>query len=207
MMDAPPPAPSPRPAPTAPIQTETAPPTCGALFAGFFSIGISGFGGVLPWARRMIVERRGWLSGPEFTDLLALCQFLPGPNIINLSVVLGARFRGLPGAFSAIGGLLAAPLVIVSLLGTVYARFQDDPVVARTIAAVAAAASGLVLAMALKIAWPLRRDPRAIPVAIIACVLLAFIHLSLLLTMAVTVPLGLLLARAPRVRGPGSPGS
>jgi chromate transporter len=155
----------------------------------------------------MIVERRGWLSGPEFTDLLALCQFLPGPNIINLSVVLGSRFRGLPGAFSAIGGLLAAPLVIVSLVGAVYARFQGDPVVARTIAAVAAAASGLVLAMALKIAWPLRRDPRAIPVAVIACFLLAVAHLALLLTMAVTVPLGLLLARPPGTTGSGSPRS
>jgi len=70
------------------------PPTIGALFAGFFSIGICGFGGVLPWARRMIVEQRRWLTAAEFTDLLALCQFLPGPNIINLSVALGSRFRG-----------------------------------------------------------------------------------------------------------------
>jgi chromate transporter len=173
-------------------------PSCGALFAGFFSIGISGFGGVLPWARRMIVERRGWLSGPEFTDLLALCQFLPGPNIINLSVVLGSRFRGVPGALAAISGLLAAPLVIVSILGAVYGRFAADPVVARTIGALAAAASGLILSMALKMAWPLRRDARAIAVAVIACAALAFLHLSLLLVMAISVPLGLVLARPPR---------
>jgi chromate transporter len=173
----------------------TARPTCGALFAGFFSIGISGFGGVLPWARRMIVERRGWLTGPEFTDLLALCQFLPGPNIINLSVVLGSRFRGLPGALAAISGLLSAPLVIVSILGAVVGRFESDPVVARTITAVAAAASGLILSMALKIARPLLGDARAIAVAVLACGLLAFLHLSLLLTMAITLPLGLLLVR------------
>ncbi len=170
-------------------------PSCGELFAGFFSIGISGFGGVLPWARRMIVERRAWLSGPEFTDMLALCQFLPGPNIINLSVVLGSRFRGSRGARAAIAGLLAAPLVLVSILGDAYGRFQHYPVVARAIAAVAAAASGLILSMAIKIARPLLRDLRAIPVAVLACAGLALAHLSLLLTMAVTVPLGLLLAR------------
>ncbi len=175
--------------------SRAAPPTCGALFTGFFSIGISGFGGVLPWARRMIVEQRAWLTGAEFTDLLALSQFLPGGNIINLAVVLGARFRGWRGSLAALAGLLSAPLVIVSILGAIYGRFQHDPVVARTIAAVAAAASGLILSMVLKIARPLLGDPRAIAVAALACAGLVFAHLPLLLTMAVTVPLGLLLAR------------
>ena len=59
-----------------------------ALFAGFFRIGMIGFGGVLPWARRMLVEQRKWLTAQEFTDLLALCQFLPGPNVVNLAAKL-----------------------------------------------------------------------------------------------------------------------
>ncbi len=127
--------------------------------------------------------------------MLALCQFLPGPNIINLSVVLGSRFRGLRGSLAAVAGLLSAPLVIVSILGAAYGRFQHDPAVARTIAAVAAAASGLILSMAVKITRPMLRDPRAIPVAVLACAGFALAHLSLLLTMVITVPLGLLLAR------------
>ncbi len=174
---------------------EPAPPTCGALFAGFFAIGISGFGGVLPWARRMIVERRAWLGAAEFTDLLALCQFLPGPNVINLAVVLGARFRGRRGALAAAGGLLAAPLVIVSILGALFARFQHAPVVAHAIAAVAAAASGLIVSMAIKIARPLLGNKRALAVAALACAGLAVLHLPLLATLAIVVPLGLLLAR------------
>ena len=91
-------------------------PTVGALFWGFLSIGVIGFGGVLPWARRMMVEQRRWLTPAEFTDLLGLCQFLPGPNIVNLSVALGSRFRGVPGAVAAVVGLISLPMVIVFLL-------------------------------------------------------------------------------------------
>ena len=89
------------------------PPEVRELFVGFLTIGLLGLGGVLPWARRMMVEQRRWLTGPEFTDLLALCQFLPGPNIVNMSVALGNRYRGVRGAVAAISGLLLAPVVIV----------------------------------------------------------------------------------------------
>jgi len=69
-------------------------PTVGELFRGLLSIGIIGFGGVLPWARRMVVEQRRWLTPAEFTDLLGLCQFLSGPNIVNFATAVGSRFRG-----------------------------------------------------------------------------------------------------------------
>ena len=95
-------------------QPGTGLPGVGALFGGFFSIGICGFGGTLPWARRMVVEQRGWLAASEFTDLLALCQFLPGPNIVNFAVCLGARFRGLAAAAS--GLVLATALQIAAPL-------------------------------------------------------------------------------------------
>lgn len=171
-------------------------PGYGAIFAGFFSVGISGFGGVLPWARRMIVERRRWLTAQEFTDVLALCQFLPGPNIINLSVVLGSRFRGWRGSLTALAGLLSAPLVIVSILGAVYGRFAHIPIVAHGMAAFAAGASGLVLATAFKIAWPLRRNGRGIVIALAATAAIVLGHLSLLLTMAIALPLSIAVARA-----------
>src|SRR5277367_1459761 len=81
-------------------------PTVRALFTGFLVLGMIGFGGVLPLARRMIVEEREWLNEAEFAELLGLCQFLPGGNIINLSVALGMKFRGVPGALASILGLI-----------------------------------------------------------------------------------------------------
>lgn len=160
-----------------------------ALFSGFFSIGISGFGGVLPWARRMVVERHGWLSPDEFNDLLALCQFLPGPNIVNFSVALGSRFAGATGALAALAGLMVAPMVIVVALGVLYERFGAHPMVARAFAGLAAAASGLVLATALKIAAPLRHSWLSMAVAAVALVAVAFLRLPLLPCMLVLAPL------------------
>ena len=170
------------------------PPGIGALFAGFFSVGVTGFGGVLPWARRMVVERRRWLGPAEFTDILALCQFLPGPNVINLSVALGARFRGIPGALAAFLGLMAAPMTIIILLGLVYQHYAAIPVVQHLFAGLAASASGLVLATALKIAAPLRHDWRAIGIAALTFVAIVLLHAPLVPAMLVLAPASILLA-------------
>ena len=167
-------------------------PTLAELFAGFFGIGVVGFGGVLPWARRMMVEQRGWLSGPEFTDQLALCQFLPGPNICNMAVATGARFRGPLGSVVVLVGLLAAPMVIVILLGGLYARYSDHPVVRHAFSGLAAAAAALVAAMAVRIAWPERHSPAGLVVAGLAVLAIAVLRLPLLPTLAVLAPLGVL---------------
>lgn len=169
-------------------------PTLATLFMGFFSVGICGFGGVLPWARRMIVEQRRWLTPAEFTDLLSLCQFLPGPNIINLSVALGARFFGPLGSIVAFAGLLAAPIAIVLAMVTVYDRFADLPVVRAAFAALAAAASGLVLSMAIKIAAPLRTRPVGIAVGIATVAAIVLFRFPLPLVLAVMAPISILLA-------------
>ncbi len=169
------------------------PPTVAALFWGFLSIGVIGFGGVLPWARRMMVEQRRWLTPAEFTDLLGLCQFLPGPNIVNLSVALGSRFRGIPGAVAAVVGLISLPMVIVMTLGAVYAAYADHPVVAQGAEGLAAAASGLVVATALKIASPLRGKWLGIFVALLVLVAIAVLHLPLVPTMLVLAPASILL--------------
>jgi chromate transporter len=176
----------------------TQPPTLGALFLGFFSCGMSGFGGVLPWARRMLVEQRHWLTGPEFTDLLALCQFLPGPNVVNLSVAVGARFGGAAGALVSITGLLAAPVAIVIVLGVFYARYGQLGWVQHGFAGLAAAASGLVLSMALKIAAPLWRLPLGAAVAVATFLAVAMLRLPLLLTMLVLVPASIFLSARTR---------
>jgi chromate transporter len=139
-------------------EAPTSPPTLPGLFAGFFQLGISGFGGVLPHARRLLVERRRWITEAEFTELLGLGQFLPGPNLVNVSVVLGGRFHGWAGALLAPGGLLLAPLVIVLLLATLYQHFAGSARLQGALAAMAAAAAGLILTTAFKMAGKLRRE-------------------------------------------------
>ncbi len=175
-------------------EEETVTPGRRGLFMGFLSVGIVGFGGVLPFARRMIVERRRWLTVAEFTDVIALCQFLPGPNVINLSVVLGSRFRGLSGAVAAFTGLMAAPMTVIVLLGLVYERFASLPSVRHMFTGLAAAASGLVLATALKIAAPLRRDLPAVAIVAVTFVVVALLQVKLLWAMLVLAPVGILVA-------------
>lgn len=168
------------------------PPRLGEIFAGFLSIGLLGFGGVLPWARRMMVEQRRWLTGAEFTDLLAFCQFLPGPNIVNMSVALGSRYHGWRGAVTAISGLLLAPIIIVVLLGAVYLRYRTTPAVVDAFTGLAAAACGLVLAMAAKIAWPLRSSPVGVAVACVTVVAVGLLRLPLLPALLVLAPFSVL---------------
>jgi chromate transporter len=164
------------------------------LFAGFFQAGITGFGGVLPVARRLIVDERRWLTQAAFNDLFSLCQFMPGANIVNFAFAFGARHRGLSGAAAAVLGLLSAPVCIVMALGAAYARYGQLPLARHGLAGLAAAAAGLVLGTALKIATPIfaRQTDILIAVAVIALVLLR--HLSLPLTMAIILPVSLFFA-------------
>lgn len=174
------------------IQSELqSPPTLGALFYGFLVLGLTGFGGVLPLSRHMVVEQRRWLTGREFTELLSFCQFLPGGNIINLSVAIGLRFRGVAGAVAAIMGLIAAPTAVVVMLGEIYARFQSDPRVVHLFAGLAAAAAGQLVAMAVKLALPLRHKPVAIAIGIVVFAAVAGFHLPLVPTMIVMAPLSI----------------
>ena len=133
-------------------------PTLPELFVAFALIALCGFGGVLAWSRRMLVEERRWMTAPEFDDAYALCQFLPGPNVVNLSVVFGRRIRGLPGAAVALVGLIGPPFLVVTLIGFAYARLGETAALQRMLAEIAAAAAGLVLGTCAKMARPLRKD-------------------------------------------------
>src|ERR1700716_2473650 len=93
------------------------------LFVAFALISLCGFGGVLAWSRRMLVEGRKGMTPAEFNDAYALCQFLPGPNVVNLSVVFGRRIRGPVGAAVALVGLIGPPFVIVTLISVIYGWF------------------------------------------------------------------------------------
>ncbi|HEY4073016.1 MAG TPA: chromate transporter [Herbaspirillum sp.] len=170
-----------------------APPTSRELFLGFLGLGMIAFGGALPLAYRMIVERRRWLNNKEFVELLGLCQFLPGGNIINLSVAIGMRFRGLKGALAAIAGLIAIPSIIIVLLGMLYEHFQNDPHVRHLFAGLAAAAAGILMSMAIKIVLPLRKNLTMAAIAVVCFMAIAVLRLPLFLTMLVMTPLSILI--------------
>ncbi len=170
-------------------------PTLTALFMGFLSVGLMGFGGVLPLARRMIVEEKRWLGAAEFTERLALCQFLPGGNVINLSVAVGLEFRGWGGAVVALLGLTAAPTTLAVALGALYARNAHDPRVQHLVAGLAAAAAGLLVATALKMLIPLRGNLRALAVVVTGFAAIALLRLPLLPVMLTLLPASVLLMR------------
>ncbi|WP_087686636.1 MULTISPECIES: chromate transporter [unclassified Pandoraea] len=170
---------------------DTVVPSIRQLFFGFLGLGMTAFGGALPLARRMIVDRHRWLTSEEFTDLLGLCQFLPGGNIINLSVALGMRFHGWRGALASILGLIAAPSAVVIMLGMVYQHFQNDPHVKHLFAGLAAAAAGLLIQMAWKVSWPLRKSVVLAGVAAACFIMIAVLRVPLVLTMLIMTPLSI----------------
>ncbi len=164
------------------------------LFWGFLKIGLSGFGGVLPFARRMIIEQRRWLTEQEFTEVLSLAQFLPGPNIVNVSVIVGRRFQGPTGAVAATLGLMLMPLVIILLLATLYTEFAQVDAVRNACNGVSASASGLVVAVALRMAQPIRRTSWKIGIGAIAFVAIGPARLPLLWVLAVLAPVSIAIA-------------
>ncbi len=130
-------------------------PTLFELFRAFVAVSLSGFGGALPWARRMIVDRRGWMTPEEFNEAFSLSQFLPGPNTVNFAVVFGARFGGAAGAALAFIGLMGPPLVIVVVLAFLYAHYGELQFIGRTLVGVTTAAAGLWIAIVAKMVKPL----------------------------------------------------
>ncbi len=133
-------------------------PSLSGLFAAFFTIALSGFGGTLPFARRVLVDRKAWLTPEDFTETLSLCQTLPGPNIVNMSIVVGARHHGWRGSIAAFAGLVGTPVLVVIGLGALYSRFGGLPDVRAALTGLGAAASGLVAATAARMAEPLLKS-------------------------------------------------
>jgi len=141
------------------------PTSPGDLFFTFNRLALQGFGGVLAVAQRELVERKGWLSREEFVEMLALSQVLPGPNIVNLALMLGDRFFGVKGALSAVAGMLAVPLVIVLVLTAAYAEFSRLAVVSGALRGMGAVAAGLIIATAIRLMTTLGSNRLGPPLA------------------------------------------
>jgi chromate transporter len=169
-------------------------PTRRELFLTFVRIGISGFGGVGPWARRIIVEERRWLDDRQYAELLGLCQVLPGPNVGNVSTMIGDRFYGLTGSVLAVGGLMSGPLLVMLCLGLLYNWLGSVPAIDGAIGGVAAAAAGLFLGTALKMVERLKLSVPALAIFGCAFVGVGLLRLPMLLIVGVLAPISIALA-------------
>jgi chromate transporter len=177
------------------------PPTLWNLFSSFVIVSIFGFGGTLAWARRMAVDERRWMTATEFNEVFALCQFLPGPNVMNFAVVFGARVRGAPGAVVAAVGLSGPSLLLMIVLGMLYARYGDLPALQRILGGVTTAAAGLILGTTGRMAQPLLQSKQWMWLGLTAAVMLAvgIFRLPLWWALAIFVPLCIAIAwRRPR---------
>jgi len=172
-------------------------PSIVELFLAFAAISLSGFGGVLAWARRIMVERRRWFTAEEFNEAFALCAFLPGGNMVNFAVIFGSRMRGPLGALAALAGLLGPPMILIIAVGALYAHYGDLPALRRMLTGVAAAAAGLMIATVAKMARPLFRLPSKNPamiaplVAVATFVAIGILHWPLPLVLLVIVPVSI----------------
>ncbi|RZG74800.1 chromate transporter [Acinetobacter sp. WCHAc060025] len=166
-------------------------PNCKTLFLGFMKLGLMGFGGVLPLARHMIVEEQKWLSSDKFTDLLGVCQILPGGNIVNMAVAIGYDFAGAKGAFSAVFGLMLAPTVIVISLYQIYVNFQEIQLVQHMIQGLAAAAAGLLFATGFKMLKPLMKKKLTYFTILLTIIFMLLIKLPLALTLLILVTINM----------------
>ena len=126
-----------------------------ALFFAFSRITLSSFGGALFWTRRELVERRRWVTDREFVELLTIGQLLPGPNVLNLTVMVGHRFAGLTGALVAVAGYLGWPCLVVIGMGMLYQHYGNLPQVQQALAGMSKVAAGLLLATVIKLAMVL----------------------------------------------------
>jgi chromate transporter len=153
------------------------------LFVSFTLLALQGFGGVLAVVQRELVERKRWLTQDEFIEDWAVAQIMPGPNVVNLSMMVGGRYFGLPGAMAALAGMLAVPLVLILLLAMLHAQFAGNPHVAGALRGMAAVSAGLIGAAGLKLSVALARNPMPLAwcVAISAAgfVLVALLHVPL----------------------------
>ncbi|MDA9493545.1 chromate transporter [Bradyrhizobium sp. CCBAU 11361] len=166
------------------------PPSLAALFVAFARMSLAGFGGVLVFARRAIVEQHRWMTADEFNETFALCHFLPGPNIVNLSMVFGARLRGIAGGVAAFAGLLLPPTLIMTVLAIVYARFGDVEVLRRILAGISCAAVGLLIAVVFRMMTPLLKRMDAVALILMLGVFLAIgvLRLPLQAVLLVAIP-------------------
>ena len=156
---------------------------------------MSGFGGVLPWARRTIVEQEKWLTSEEFSAMLGICQIVPGPNIVNLAVCVGSRFAGVSGALAAVLGLTLGPVALVILLGMLYEHYSYMPMVQGMLRGISAVGVGLIASTGFKMMRSELNYPPMLVVILFTVLAASYFQLGLGWVVLMASPLAFFLAR------------
>ena len=173
-----------------------------ALFTAFLIVslcGVGGGGGIV-WARRIAVETRRWISDREFADIVSLCQFMPGPNIVGIAVCVGAKMRGTIGTMAAVAGFLVIPWSVGLALGLLCLEYAHLPVLSNILGGIAATAAGLLTATGIRLLVPHRRRPAALVFAALAYGLITFGGVPLLVVLFGLVPLSIAVAGVENAR-------
>ena len=177
-------------APIADPDRRAQPRSLSDLFWSFTILALQGFGGVLAIVQREMVEKKRWMTPEEFVEDWAVAQIMPGPNVVNLSMMIGARYFGLRGALAALAGMLTVPLVVVLLLALVYARFAADPEIVGALRGMGAVAAGMIGAAGLRLIGALKSGPMGQVAGAVFC-LACFALVALLRVPLVYVLFGL----------------
>ena len=151
---------------TDPAAPRPQPRDCADLFWSFTWLALQGFGGVLAVVQRELVEKKRWMTNDEFVEDWAVAQIMPGPNVVNLSIMIGERYFGWRGAVAALAGMLTFPLILVLAVAVVYAQFASQPAVAGALRGMGAVAAGLIAGMGLKLSSTLRKHPLGLAVCV-----------------------------------------
>lgn len=149
------------------------------LFVSFTLLALQGFGGVLAIVQRELVERKRWMTREQFVEDWAVAQIMPGPNVVNLSMMIGGRYFGLPGALAALSGMLAVPLVVVLFVAVIFGGVAHSAVAQGALRGMGAVAAGLVTATGFKLMGALRTNAMGLPLCT-ALAVLTFIAIALL---------------------------
>jgi len=184
---------SPLPIGSPQLTAKAPPPRLSELFVGMLQVALMAFGGGLSaWSQRIVVEQRRWMTDQEFVTGLTVARLLPGPNQINMAVYVGVFFRGLPGAFAALSGMLLVPFSLLMLAGVIYFQVHMVPSVDRVLAGVVAAAAGMALSMGFKILEDYWRDPVAVLLAVGSFVAMDVFHVRIIPLVLIVGPLAML---------------
>jgi chromate transporter len=170
-------------------------PTKRELFLAFLKVGVSAFGGALPWARRVIVEEKHWMSDREFTDVLTVCQAVPGPNVVNTAVFIGTQYCGILGGLVCFLGLIGAPFLMLLALSQLYHSFSHVAAVKSAMQGMSIVATAYLVYMSLKMAKPFYKKASAVVLCVIAALLSALLHWHMALVLLICGAIGVLLSK------------
>src|ERR1700758_3958375 len=165
-----------------------------ALFIGFLKVSLCGFGGGLVWARRVVVEQCQWMDEQEFAETLTLCQLMPGPNIVGITVCVGAKLRGAIGAVSAVAGFILVPWTVGLTIGSIVLRYAEVAVLQNILSGLSASAAGLLIGTGLRLLTPHRSRRAALLFAGLAFAGMAFTRLPLPIVLLALAPVSIAVA-------------